>query len=184
MERFWSALVIAVMILVPTFAVAGTAEDARKTVDHWAAAFNANDVDALIDLYLPDATFFGTIGLTAKEGNEAIRGYYSRLANSGDRVTIGDQKTVALDDNAVYVIGDYEFSAFRNGQRQTATARFTMLLVKRDNRWVIAHHHSSHPLDGIPLRSRRALQSEHQLAATGWHAGQLRVLAARTRDAR
>jgi uncharacterized protein (TIGR02246 family) len=184
MERFWSALVIVVMMLVPTLAVAGPAEDPGKTVERWATAFNGNDVNALIDLYLPDATFFGTVGQTAKEGNEAIRGYYSRLANSGDRVTIGDHKTIALDDNAAYVIGEYEFSALRNGQRQTAVARFTMLLVKRDHGWLIAHHHSSHPLDRIPLRSRRALQSEHQLASTPPPTGELRMLASRSREAR
>jgi uncharacterized protein (TIGR02246 family) len=183
MERFWSALVIVVMMLVPTLAVAGPGEDAGKTVERWARAFNANDVDALIDLYMPDATFFGTVGLAVKEGNEAIRSYYARLANSGDRVTIGDHKTIALDDNAAYVIGEYEFSALRNGQRQTAMARFTMLLVKRDNGWLIAHHHSSHPLDKVPPRSRRALEAEHQLASTPPRAGELRMLASRSRPA-
>ena len=38
-------------------------------------------------------------GLTLKEGSEAIRGYFARLAKSGDKVVIGDRKIIVLDDN-------------------------------------------------------------------------------------
>lgn|SRR5262245_6072564 len=165
MQRFWSAFVIVVLMLGSNLAFADPVNDAGKLIDRWATAFNANDVDALLALYASDATLIGTFGLSVKQGNEAIRAYYARLANSGDSVTVGDHKTVAFADNAAYVTGDYEFSAVRSGQRRTAVARFTMLLVKRDGGWVIAHHHSSHQLEKVPLRSRRALEAEHQLAS-------------------
>ena len=58
-------------------------------------AFNSNDVDALVSLYAPDAILLGSTGLTLKEGSEAIRGYFARVAKSGDKVVIGDRKISA-----------------------------------------------------------------------------------------
>ena len=48
MEKLWSALVLALTLLLTSAASADTAADAGTTVDRWAAAFNANDVDALV----------------------------------------------------------------------------------------------------------------------------------------
>jgi ketosteroid isomerase-like protein len=41
-------------------ASAGPAEDAGAVVDRWAAAFNANDAEAVAKLYALDALLFGT----------------------------------------------------------------------------------------------------------------------------
>ncbi|MGA8410738.1 MAG: nuclear transport factor 2 family protein, partial [Xanthobacteraceae bacterium] len=85
--------------------------DAGLVVDRWATAFNSNDVGALVSLYASDAILLGSTGLTLKEGSEAIRGYFARLAKSGDKVVIGDRKIIVLDDNVSYATGFYEFSA-------------------------------------------------------------------------
>ena len=129
--------------------------DAGSVVDRWATAFNSNDVDALVSLYAPDAILLGSTGLTLKEGSEAIRGYFARLAKSGDKVVIGDRKIIVLDDNVSYATGFYEFSAVRNGEVKTSWAGFSMVLVKHANDWLIAHHHSSErssPSPGLPLQ--------------------------------
>ena len=44
------------------------------------------------------------------EGTEAIRSYFSALKGSGNKNTIGDRRTIVLDDNAVLVTGFYEFA--------------------------------------------------------------------------
>lgn len=44
MEKLWSALALALMLLMGCAARADTAADAGTAVDRWAAAFNANDV--------------------------------------------------------------------------------------------------------------------------------------------
>jgi uncharacterized protein (TIGR02246 family) len=159
MGRFRSILVLAMLVLalMPNLATAGPADDAGSVVDHWVTAFNSNDVDALVSLYAPDAILLGSTGLTLKEGSEAIRGYFSRLAKSGDKVVIRDRKIVVLDDNVAYVTGFYEFSAVRNGEVKKSWAGFSIVLVKHANDWLIAHHHSSQrsppsPSPGQPLR--------------------------------
>jgi ElaB/YqjD/DUF883 family membrane-anchored ribosome-binding protein len=53
----------------------------------------------------------GTSDAAVKQGRDAIRRYYSRLNRSGDQVSLGERKIIALSDDIVYVTGDYEFSA-------------------------------------------------------------------------
>ena len=120
MGRFRSILVLAMLVLalMPILATAGPADDAGSVVDRWVTAFNSNDVDALVSLYAPDAILLGSTGLTRKEGSEAIRGYFARLAKSGDKVVIGDRKIVVLDDNVAYATGFYEFSAVETARRK------------------------------------------------------------------
>jgi uncharacterized protein (TIGR02246 family) len=163
MEKLWSALVLALMLLAAGAASAGPAADAGTAVDRWAAAFNANDVDALVGVYAADATLMGTAGATVKQGREAIRRYYARLNRSGDEVSLGERKIIALSNDIAYVTGDYEFSALRSGERQMAPARFTMVLVRRGRDWLIAHHHSSRQLETLP-RMRRAGPSARDYA--------------------
>jgi uncharacterized protein (TIGR02246 family) len=142
MQRFGPTLVALVM-LAPIAASAGPSEDAASVVDRWAKAFNANDVDALVKLYAPDAVLIGPAGSTVNEGSDTIRKYYSRLEKSGDKVKMDVRKVVVLDDNVAYVAGFDEFTAVRNGQTGTSSNGFTMVLVRRDNQWLIAHQHSS-----------------------------------------
>jgi uncharacterized protein (TIGR02246 family) len=156
MGRFRSVLVLAMLVLTPVLATAERpADDAGSVVDRWVTAFNSNDVDALVSLYAPDAILLGSTDLTLKEGSEAIRGYFARLAKSGDKVVIGDRKITMLDDNVSYATGFYEFSAVRNGEVKTSWAGFSIVLVKHANDWLIAHHHSSErssPSPGLPLQ--------------------------------
>jgi ketosteroid isomerase-like protein len=98
MQRFSQVLVIALLILAPFRVFAGPSEDVASAVDHWAMAFNANDVNALIKLYAPDAALIGAAGSTVIEGSEAIRKYYSRLEKSGDISRFGTHRcAVALE---------------------------------------------------------------------------------------
>jgi len=136
-------VLIALLMLVPAGALAGPSDDVASVVDHWAKAFNANDVNALVKLYAPDAVLLGPAGSNINEGSDAIRKYYSRLENSGDKVKMDVRKILVLDDTAAYVVGFDEFTAVRNGQTQTSSNGFTMVLVRRGDEWLIAHQHSS-----------------------------------------
>jgi uncharacterized protein (TIGR02246 family) len=152
-RTFIAGLGGAVMTLPSAIASAGSADNAGAVVNRWAVAFNSNDVDALVNLYRPDAILVGSTGLALNEGVQAIRGYFARLAKSGDKVVIGDRKIIVLDDNVSYATGFYEFSAVRDGEVRKSWAGFTMVLVKHGNDWLIAHHHSSERSSpGLPFR--------------------------------
>jgi hypothetical protein len=50
MGRFTRVLVLVLLALVPMSASAGPAEDASAVIDRWAAAYTANDADAVVKL--------------------------------------------------------------------------------------------------------------------------------------
>src|SRR5262245_65209725 len=107
MGRFGWFLLFALLSLTPLKAPAGPMEDIRGVVDHWATAFNSNDVDALVNLYAHDAILVGTVGTALTEGRSAIRTYFARLAGSDDKVAIDNNKIIVLDNNVAYVTGCY-----------------------------------------------------------------------------
>jgi uncharacterized protein (TIGR02246 family) len=131
------------LTFAPMLALAGPAEDADVVVNRWAAAFTANDADAVVKLYTPDAILLGTASTVIAEGTAPIRDYFKGLPGTGNKVAIGDHRTAVLSDGAVLVTGFYEFTPIRNGQPTPTPARFTFIVVKRDGEWLIAHHHSS-----------------------------------------
>lgn len=128
---------------MPVAAWAGPAEEASAVLDQWVAAFNANDPNAVTALYTPDAILLGTSSPVLSQGTEQIFEYFARLPKSGGQVRISERHMLVLDDNAVVGTGFYEYELMQDGHAFLAPARFTMVLVKRGGRWLIAHEHSS-----------------------------------------
>jgi uncharacterized protein (TIGR02246 family) len=129
-------------LLAATAALAGPAEEAAAVVDQWSAAYSANDREALVKLYAPDALLLGTTDPVATRGTEEIRKYFVALEKGGRRNTIVEKNVIVLSDNAVAVAGFYDFSR-KEQNYEPRPSRFTMVVVKRDGTWMIAHHHSS-----------------------------------------
>lgn len=143
MARLASVLCAAFLFTWPVGAFAGPAEDASAVIDRWAAAFSANDADAVLTLYTPDAILLGTVAPNIDQGTASIRAYFSRLPGSGNKVVIGERRMAVLGDGAVLGAGFYEFTIVRDGKPTPSPARFSMVIVKRGADWFIAHHHSS-----------------------------------------
>jgi uncharacterized protein (TIGR02246 family) len=134
---------IALMLTSPVVAVAGPAEEAKAVIDRWSAAYSSNDPEAVVKNYRPDAILLGTVSPVISQGTEAIRTYFSPLKGSGNKNAIGERHTLVLNDNAVLVTGFYEFTRMKEGKPIPGPSRFTMLIIKHDGEWLIAHHHSS-----------------------------------------
>ncbi len=135
-------LLIALLVLAPAMAIAGPAEEANAVIDRWSATYSANDRDALVKLYTPDAILLGTTSPIISSGTEAIQKYFEMLPGSGRKNVITERYTIVVNDDAVVGTGFYTFS--RTAENDTPRpSRFTMLVVKRGGQWMIAHHHSS-----------------------------------------
>jgi len=124
---------------------AGPGEDANAALDRFSAAYTANDVDALVQLYSPNAILLGTNSPVMSEGRDAVRAYFTnlKLAGSGNKNQIQERKTIVIDNGTVLVTGFYEFTRIAEGKPVLGPARFTVLLTKTDGDWLIAHQHSS-----------------------------------------
>ena len=57
--RFGHVLVVGLLLMAPAVAVAGAEEEANAAIDRWSAAYSANDVDAVVRSYWPDAILLG-----------------------------------------------------------------------------------------------------------------------------
>lgn len=125
-----------------TVAFAGPAEEANAVIDQWSATYSANDRDALVGLYTPDAILLGTTSPVISEGAEGIRKYFQDLPGSGRKNTIIDRRTIVVSEASVVGTGFYNFARAAENDAPRPS-RFTMVVVKRDGRWLIAHHHSS-----------------------------------------
>ena len=139
-----TASLLALTISTGTSA-AGPAEEANAALDHFSAAYSANDVDALVQLYTPNAIVLGTNSPIISEGVDAVRAYFTgiKLGGSGNKNQIQERRTIVLNDNAVIITGFYEFTRMSEGKPVPGPARFTVLLTKDDDQWLIAHQHSS-----------------------------------------
>jgi uncharacterized protein (TIGR02246 family) len=143
MRKLQLLLVVMIAVLTAAPVIAGPVEDANAVVDRWATTFSINDPDELTKIYWPDASLLGTTSPVMSEGTEGILKYFLPLKGSGFKCVIGERRAIALGDGAVVVAGFYEFSRLQDGKTALTPARFTILVVKRDGVWRIAHHHSS-----------------------------------------
>jgi uncharacterized protein (TIGR02246 family) len=141
MRILTKALCVA-LVLVATPTLASPAEEASAVVDQWSATYSANDRNTLVKLYAPDALLLGTTDPVATHGTEAIREYFVALDKGGRRNTIQEKNVIVLGENAAVVAGFYDFARKEQGY-EPRPSRFTFVVVKRDGKWVIAHHHSS-----------------------------------------
>lgn len=134
---------IALVLTLPTVAIAGPAEEANTVVDRFSAAYSSNDPEAVVKLYAPNAILLGTVSPVISEGTEAIGKYFSMIRGSGNKNAIQERHTIVVSDNAVVVTGFYEFTRMQEGKPVPGPSRFTMLITKSNGEWFIAHHHSS-----------------------------------------
>lgn len=133
-RRDFLGVVAGVAVVWPAACLASPADDAASIIDQWAAAYSSNDVEALLKVYAPDAILQGTNEPQINVGREALRKYFRDLPNSGKKVTIQERRMVTLNDTTVMAIGFYKFKN---------PSRFSFVVVKRGNDWMISHHHSS-----------------------------------------
>lgn len=134
----------ALMSALPLSAEAGPKEEARATLAAWETAFNAGDADAVVRLYLPDATMQGLVSSTLIVGEDALRRYFAAPMKARAKVVIGDTTMQELTAESVVATGYEEASAtLPDGRTMSIPGRYTFVLVRRDGAWRIAHQHSS-----------------------------------------
>ena len=125
--------------------LAGSEEDALQVVEKWAAAFNASDVDAIVALYAPDATFLGTGSRTVVLETADIRQYFERalLTDRPRGAALESRSVMVLSNDAVVITGLDATTAVRDGKTITSPGRVTFVVARRGREWKIVHFHRS-----------------------------------------
>src|SRR3974390_798976 len=121
-----TSLVLACTAFAARNSIAGPAEQANAALDQFSAAYSANDVDALVQLYTPNAIVLGTNSPIISEGADAVRAYFTgiKLGGSGNNNQVQERRTIIINDNAVIITGFYEFTRMSEGKPVPDPARF------------------------------------------------------------
>jgi len=136
-------LFVVLFALAPSQAFSGPAEDAGAFFAKWKAAYDANDNVAVAKLYAEDAILHGTRSRTLTIGREAITNYFKIVVGTGNKVQFVEHELRVVNPNTVLAVGFNDFLRNKDGTLTLDPARFTILLVKQGDDWLIAHHHSS-----------------------------------------
>lgn len=142
MQGFLVGLVLVASSLV---ANAGPREEALRVLDRWTKAFAESDVDAIADLYAPDALFFGTGSKTLVTQPGDVRTYFEQalLTNRPRGAFLREHSVIVLSDTAVLVTGLDTVTGVREGKAHSAYGRFTFVVERRGPLWKIVHFHRS-----------------------------------------
>ena len=89
------AICLSLMVIARP-SIAGPAEEANAALDRFSEAYTANDVEALVKLYAPNAILLGTNSPIISEGHDAVRAYFTnlKLAGSGNKNEIQERRTI------------------------------------------------------------------------------------------
>ena len=134
---------VGLFALAPTQVFSGSAEEADALFARWKVAYDANDNVAVAKLYTTDAILHGTRSRDLTVGREAITKYFTVVVNTGNKVEFVEKTLVVVNPTTMMAVGFNDFMRNKEGTLTPEPARFTMVLVKDGNDWLIAHHHSS-----------------------------------------
>ena len=84
-------LVITLIMTVPASVIAGPKEDAYQVVENFKRAFDASDVQGILNLFAPDAVFLGTVSPKLATNSDEINAYFQAIKTDTPRtVEIGE----------------------------------------------------------------------------------------------
>jgi len=126
-------------------APSSAADDAMRVIQHWATAFADSNVDAIVSLYAPDASFFGTGSQALVSTPEQIRSYFETGLNRDKPrgAELLEHSVQVASDDVVIVTGKDRVSGTKNGSVYHAEGRVTFVLRKQASTWQIIHFHRS-----------------------------------------
>jgi uncharacterized protein (TIGR02246 family) len=147
MMRYSFGTVAFALLMVVCAPPCGAQESGAKAVDAaWIKAMKANDIDAVMRCYAPDAVAW-LPGTSEARGEKAIRSAYEGL------LAPNTVKDVALSDTKYKTAGNVSVSWGKfslmlvpksGGNPAVMTGRFTVLAERRrDGRWVYVVDHAS-----------------------------------------
>ncbi len=116
-----------------------------QVIQRWEAAFDASNVDAIVGLYAPDASFFGTGSKALVTTPDQIRSYFE-VALQRDKprgAKLLEHSVRVVSDQVVIVTGLDRVSGTKDGSVYTRDGRVSFVIERRGALWQIVHFHRS-----------------------------------------
>jgi len=180
-RRFACGFVL-VLLAGPSFAASRAHDDLRDTIQKIARAWESMDVRQVAPYYAgdPGLAFFDVAPLKYS-GWEAYRAGVQKFVFEPNR----SLKLALNDDLAIHPRGDFAWATVtfradlesKTGERSRLDGRWTMLLERREGRWLVVHEHVSVPLAGPPSMEEQMASYLEKYASPGEHHRHLQQLA-------
>jgi uncharacterized protein (TIGR02246 family) len=133
----------------------------EETLERYAAAVRAKDVDAFVELYADDVRTFDLWSVWSYDGKDALRAmveeWFGSLGTDVVAVEFDEVRTQAGDDvAAVSAFTTYRGLSSEGAELRSMNNRLTWILRKDGGAWKIAHEHTSAPAgEGGKVQLRR-----------------------------
>lgn len=118
---------------------------AKAALHTWAATVATRDVEAILELYAPDAILVPTLSNEVRDCQDSRREYFRNfLANEGLVCDVQIFKKRVSSKLSTVVVGGLYVFHYREGEQVISVpARFLFTFEQIDGRWLITGHHSS-----------------------------------------
>jgi ketosteroid isomerase-like protein len=136
----------------PTDTKAQDISDIKAVEDRFLAAFRAKDVNAIMELCVPDESLvvFDVTPPLQRTGAHAYRKDWEEAFNRFDgplQGEISDEEVTAGGDVAYVLSIHHVTGTMKGGKKVDYTVRVTDGFKKINGKWLIAHTHVSFPVD-------------------------------------
>jgi uncharacterized protein (TIGR02246 family) len=119
-------------------------EQVSALCDQWATAFARGDLAGLVRLYDSSAVLWGVSSSGPTKGLSGVREYYRQVLSLAPEAKIVLRPThVRVLPTSAVTSGTYVLKARTTETAIPKTGRYTMVLERHTDRWVIVEHHMS-----------------------------------------
>jgi len=121
---------------------------ALSALHAWVDAVNRHDLETIVAIFGPDASFFGTSTQTLMNSSEGIRQYFDVVLKNylPLKVTLGLVTVSELSPDSAVITGYDKWQVTLNGESVEGIGRLSVAVALRDNHWrIISFHRSAMP---------------------------------------
>jgi uncharacterized protein (TIGR02246 family) len=121
---------------------------ALSALHAWVDAVNRHDLEAIVAIFAPDASFFGTSTQTLVSSSEGIRQYFDVVLKNYVplKVELGLVTVSELSPDSAVITGYDKWQVTPNGESVEGIGRLSVVVALRDDHWrIISFHRSAMP---------------------------------------
>ena len=121
---------------------------ALSALHAWVDAVNRHDLESIVEIFVPDASFFGTSTQALVNSSEGIRQYFDVVLKNYVplKVTLGLVTVIELSPDSAVITGYDKWQVTINGEPVEGIGRLSVAVVLRDDQWrIISFHRSAMP---------------------------------------
>ena len=121
---------------------------ALSALHAWVDAVNRHDLEAIVAIFAPDASFFGTSTQALVSSSEGIRQYFDAVLKNYVplKVALGLVTISELSPDSAVITGYDKWQVTLNGESIEGIGRLSVAVALRNDHWrIISFHRSAMP---------------------------------------